>query len=82
MGKLSKELGRLEVVLEVHVAVAAKEQEAKDLEEVYNIVNKVRRQRCKRATTRKRFLASSNYTISPTADSCDTAFSRPCSVLR
>lgn len=48
MRKLSKELGRLEIVLEAHAALAIKEEEAKDLEEVCDVVNKRRRQRCKR----------------------------------
>lgn len=33
MGRISKELGRLEVVLEVQAAATAKRLEAKDLEE-------------------------------------------------
>lgn len=34
MGTLSKELGRLQVVLEAYAAVTARRAEAKDLEEV------------------------------------------------
>lgn len=37
MRKLSKELGRLEIVLEAHAALAIKEEEAKDLEEIMRL---------------------------------------------